>query len=242
MYEKCIGNNFTMIGTQLMPIDNRESNDRIPVCYNRVLDDLQAGHQCWLMFCHEDFEMQERISEILAGVDKSIIYGPIGGELYPGRILWKARVKGFEEQCAKDGSNLRVVGGDPGNNRTVDTVDCQCLIVHSSLVEKYHLRFDEQLSFDFYTEDFSANAFIRHGIKTEVLPMKCRHWSDGSIQKRFFDQKAYLDQKYPKWEFFGSAGYTFGKGRSVFRRLQINGRRIVSKHCPWLERVIMKMI
>ena len=40
----------------------------------------------------------------------------------------------------------------------VQTFDCQCLIIHSSLINRYKLRFDENLTFDLYVEDFCANA------------------------------------------------------------------------------------
>ena len=78
----------------------------------------------------------------------------------------------------------------------VDTFDCQCLIVHSTLIGKYSLRFDPSFSFDLYVEDFCINSFEKYGIVSKVLPMKCRHWSHGKLTDRFYSSKSYLGGKY----------------------------------------------
>ena len=51
----------------------------------------------------------------------------------------------------------------------VDTVDCQCLIVHSDLIKKYHLRFDEHLQFHFYAEEFCIMASEKYNIPSYAL-------------------------------------------------------------------------
>ena len=77
----------------------------------------------------------------------------------------------------------------------MDTFDCQCLIVHSSLVERFSLRFDENFTFDLYVEDFCISAFENHGVISRILPMDCRHWSYGSVSDRFMRLKEYLSSK-----------------------------------------------
>ena len=78
----------------------------------------------------------------------------------------------------------------------MDTFDCQCLVVHSSLIRRYGLRFDERLSFDLYVEDFCVGAYERYGIESHILLMECHHFSQGSIGQRFYEALACLQEKY----------------------------------------------
>mgnify|MGYP003571432046 CR=1 FL=1 len=126
-------------------------------------------------------------------MDKNCLYGPIGafvdkfgkGHLY-GRIL----------QSHKDGTHVVTLGEFVDVPTKVNTFDCQCIIMHSSLIEKYHLRFDENLLFDLYVEDFCIHAFEKYQIASKVLQVNCQHWSRGVLQKRFFEKHAYLQDKY----------------------------------------------
>ena len=71
------------------------------------------------------------------------------------------------------------------------------MVVHSSLVNKYNLGFDANLSYDFYTEAFEIDAYEEHGIPTCILPVKARHYSYGNMNnRRFFSQRRYLWEKY----------------------------------------------
>ena len=96
----------------------------------------------------------------------------------------------------KDGSSAEFVGTDNCNLKQADTFDCQCLIVHSSLVKKYGLRFDENLTFDLYVEEFCINAYEKYKITSRILQIKCQHWSKGNIGERWYRQFEYLQNKY----------------------------------------------
>lgn len=239
MYGKCIADNPYCSGCELLVLDNGVNNEFIPVLYNRVLDALNDGNPRWIVLCHEDFRPLEDVADLLARADQSHVYGPIGGLLtarrswVPGGV-WEGVAFGEIVESEKDGTGARTYGAKVPINTVVETVDCQCLIVHSTLVKKFDLRFDERLSFDLYTEDFCLGAFLNHGIQTAILPMKCQHFSRGKILPRFFEQKAYLDQKYPKAEAFGCVGYTIGGGRTVMRRLQKKIRAFLDRHARFL--------
>lgn len=247
MYRKCIAENPCCSDSECCMLDNRVENECIPVLYNRVLDALGAGDSRWLIFCHEDFMPKERFIPWLERADKKRLYGPIGGILVNKRSwlfggLWCGEYKGCIVQSEKDGSGECLYGTPVPMDSIVETVDCQCLVVHSSLIRDYGLRFDEALSFDLYVEDFCLSAKLRHGISTAILPINCQHFSPGNLVSRFFSQKEYLDAKYPFAEAFGCVGYTIGGGRTIIRRMQKRVRAFLDRNAKFLVRGYFRLI
>lgn len=247
MFHRCVAGNPNNQDCRIKFFDNRDANENVPVLYNRFLDEYDYSRSAWFVFCHEDFELLEPIDGILEGMDDNSIYGPIGGILKPRMRwllggVWSGELKGFIVESAKDGSGLRHVGDGSTTGTVVDTVDCQCLVVHSNLIKKHHLRFDGILSFDLYTEDFCLHAYLKSNVLTRVLAVKCHHYSPGSLSQRFFAQKQYLDSKYPDTEAQGSVGYTIGGGKTPFRRMQKKLRRVMDEKCPWLVKLIFKLL
>lgn len=247
MYEACIASNPCCADCELRSLDNRTANEWITILYNRVLDGLTESDTRWLVFCHEDFKPLVSLLPLLEQADENKIYGTIGGVMVPRRRwllggVWPGEVRGEIVQSEKDGSGARTYGVRMPLDTLVETVDCQCLIVHTSLVRKFGLRFDENLSFDLYTEDFCLGAYLNYGIQTAILPLKCQHFSHGNIQPRFFEQKAYLDRKYPTAESFGSVGYTIGGGRTVMRRFQKRVRAFLDVHARFVVDWYFKVI
>jgi len=88
--------------------------------------------------------------------------------------------------------------------QTVDTVDCCCLVVHSSLIKKYGLRFDEHFDFHLYSEDFSLNAWYTYGVRTKAVQMAARHMSFGDTSQNFHTSLEYLRTKYKEKNFVGT--------------------------------------
>lgn len=247
MYRKCIEKNPFCSDCARWMLDNRDENERIPVLYNRVLDALGDEDSRWLVFCHEDFMLKERLVPLLERADKRRLYGPIGGVLVNKRSwllggLWCGEYRGCIVQIEKDGSGARLLGMSVPMDCVVETVDCQCLIVHSSLIRAYGLRFDEALSFDLYVEDFCLGAKLRHGISTAILPLSCQHFSPGNLVARFFLQKEYLDAKYPSAEAFGCVGYTIGGGRTFVRRMQKRIRAFLDRNAKFVVRWYFRLI
>jgi len=246
MYDKCIGSN-SHVHAELIQIDNTEKNESISKCYNKFLDGYNYSQQAWFVFCHEDFELLEDIQPFLKSLDSTKLYGPIGAKLEHAHAWLLGGVPtqqnlGSELESNKDGSALHQSGIAVPAHTIVDTFDCQCLIVHSSLIKKHNLRFDEKLTFDLYVEAFCADAFVRHGITSELLQFKCHHWSYGKVCERYFKALQHLDRKYPRYEFPSTVGYTFGAGRTFMRRRQRALRRFLDKHCPWIAKLAIKII
>ena len=228
MYERCLKGNPFLSGGELCPIDNREKNEGVPVCYNRFLESRPKNESAWYVFCHEDFELKESISALLDGLDMNALWGPIGAMT---RVRWgiyhKWRMLGSVEECAKDGSNVHEIGTSVPVGTPVETFDCQCLIVHSSLVQREGLRFDENLSFDLYIEEFCMAAKEKAGVMSRILPLAARHWSGGSVQERYYAQEAHVNKKYPKSCYTGTSSLVLGGSPPFFRRVTVALMRLL---------------
>lgn len=219
MYEKCIAANPSCKGAQLHPIDNREKNEFIPVCYNRFLDQCDLSEDKWIVFCHEDFQPHESLYGWLENADKNSLHGPIGvvTKNYLG-LYYKWVFLGKIETSDRLGGAKRTLGERVCAGTRVDTFDCQCLIVHSSLLRRTGMRFDEHLSFDLYVEDFCIQANENHAVSSVILPFRCQHWSDSLAQARYDGQLSYLKQKWPNVCYTGTCAHMIGGGIGFFRR------------------------
>ena len=230
MYTKCIARNGNCLGCEIVAIDNREANDGIGVCYNRFIESRSADEDAWYVFCHEDFELLEYLPPRLDKLEQNALWGPIGAAtevvfgVYPKWVL-----RGLIEECRKDGTAVHPVGTSVGEGTSVETFDCQCLIVHSTLIHRLGLRFDERLTFDLYVEDFCISAMERVGIISRILPIKARHWSGGSVQPRYYEQEAYLNDKWPRCCYTGTSSWIIGGKASRVRRVVAFMKSLVAR-------------
>lgn len=245
MYDLCVGKNRLLRTCAFAAVDNNAENLGLAVRYNAFLDAYDYSRPAWLVFCHEDFEMKEDFS-FLDGLDRNVIWGPIGAATVRRRPwlfggAWCNRIVGSVEECGKSGAGARTFGNPCAKGTEVDTLDCMCLIVHSSLVRKFSLRFDPCLTFDLYAEDFCIAAREMHGVRSMVAPMKCLHRSKGSITARFHSQLGRLDRKYPRTERFSTTGYGIGGGATAMRRVQKRFRRFCDRRCPWLAKALLRI-
>lgn len=217
LYKKCITANPFVINSKgkITCLNNIGQNKAVSVLYNSFLDTYDYSKEAWLIFCHNDWELLQDINPILAGLDKNNLYGPIGirNIYYNNKILKLFCGSCFEEK--RDGTSRHIIGNPTGTLKQVDTFDCQCLIVHSSLVKKYNLRFDDKLVWHLYVEDFCINAFLSHNIKSYVVGIKCCHHSDAGYSKtvapEYMESLEYLNEKYPNDIFAGVITYIGGK-------------------------------
>lgn len=196
LYNRLVASNVFFRNAQFVTFDNRKDNKFISVRYNQFLDSYDYSQAAWFVFCHEDWELQSDISEKLLSAPTDCLYGPIGTVLVPENDIYRLCMLGYVKNSDKNGKNIRFYGNKCADFAKVDTFDCQCLIVHSDLVQKFNLRFDKNLQFDLYVEDFCINAFEQHGIESRILGIKCQHYSYGSILDRFKQNFAYLKEKY----------------------------------------------
>ena len=206
MYNRCIANNCNLSGCVLCPIDNTVKNERITTCYNRFLRELDYSTSGWIVFCHEDWEPKEDLAKRIEKLDKNSLWGPIGAVTRRRFLVWgQWRLVGQIEECLKNGDGLSLAGSLADEGEKVDTLDCCCCIVHSSLLNRLNFRFDEQLSFDLYIEDFCISANVSNSVASKILPVKCCHWSKGSVLPRYYRQEEYVNSK---WRALGAGAYT----------------------------------
>lgn len=194
LYARCVSSNVFNAGADFVCFDNTRDNVGVAGRYNSFLDSYDYSKPAWFVFCHEDWELLEDIRPKLAGLPEDSLYGPIGNATLVTDSRICSYTRGFCRQCDREGKR-RVRCRGLFRTGEVDTFDCQCLIVHSSLVERFSLRFDENFTFDLYVEDFCISAFENHGVISRILPMDCRHWSYGSVSDRFMRLKEYLSSK-----------------------------------------------
>ncbi len=193
MYDACVKNNSFFTGAELFPFDNRTENKGVSARYNEFLDAYDYSRPDWLMFCHEDWKLLEDYRVRLSELNKETLYGSIGVFVCDNT---STEVRGAIAHSDKDGANKEKAGYAAPTGTPVSTFDCQCLLVHSDLIQKYHLRFDENLLWDLYVEDFCIAAKENHNISSQIVQLACYHLSQGNIQPRFFKKLAYLRQKY----------------------------------------------
>jgi len=230
MYNRCVAHNSYANMHTLNAIDNRSQNDHISILYNQFLEAYDYTKPAWLMFCHEDFEIKQDVSPLLVLLDKTVLYGPIGAKTsirYFGMYyVWQ--LLGQITESNKDGSNPRLIGKPVPAGTPIETFDCQCLIVHSELIRKTGLRFDERLSFDLYIEDFCIQAKEEFNVASCILPFNCQHWSSGNIKERYHQQEKYLNAKYPYCCYTATSSYSIGMP-NLIRLVNDFAKRLLKK-------------
>jgi len=223
--------NKNLHGCKLNFFDNNQTNLGIPKRYNQFLDQYDFSRKSWFIFCHEDFLINDRFfQEKLEKLDQNFIYGPIGANftkknfkipfsdkfsnLKLVELKINTKLLGNLIQRNKAGKNKKKLGqAQIVEQSSVDTLDCCCMIIHSGLINLHKLRFDENLNFDLYIEDFCINSKEKYQIYTKVFNFECEHWSEGKITQRYFKQLELLDKKYPKCLYAGTCS-SLGAGSS----------------------------
>jgi hypothetical protein len=201
VYNRNVLSSAFMTEHPILKYDNREANIPIPSRYNDAIDKLLASnYHGWIFFVHNDFSLLEPLDRLVEGLDHTQLYGSIGavrnnnGKKLVGEIL-----EGHNGKLIYHGSRI----DEP---TLVDTVDCQCLLVHTDLLRAHPLRFDEHelLSFHQYVEEFCIHASVNYGIQTYVLPIRCKHTSFGTLNRALDLAVDYINAKYPSTNWAGT--------------------------------------
>lgn len=176
-------------------INTPSCNISIATHYNRFIDEiiLPEKKDGWVIFCHQDFEWLEDPSTKLATLNPQIIYGPVGMQSRKLPILHNCFVYG--RSYCQIPTETFICGHTSKYPQLVDTLDCCCIFMHSSLLKKYKLRFDDYFDFHCYVEDFCLAAFEKK-IVVYAIQLACHHHSDGKLDKLFFERYDQLCKKY----------------------------------------------
>lgn len=218
-YKKCISDNPFVeypSNIRLVDFDNTKDNVYISKRYNSFLNSYDLDNEAWFVFCHCDWELQEDINPILKSLDKTGFYGPVGSKLHFIKDKIYRELTGGCYERRRDGSGLHFIGKRLINSEYTDTFDCQAFIVHSSLIKKYRLRFDENLQWDLYIEDMCIGAKQKYGINSYAIKLDCCHWSGYHVTpKSYYDSLKYINHKYPDGLWGGTVSLIGGKDIEV---------------------------
>ena len=94
MYERCMMSNSFFAEAELCPVDNSERNEAIPVCYNGFIKSRSAKELSWHVFCHEDFELRDRLVAIVECLDKGASWWPIGVVTHKAYVGFSRKIAG----------------------------------------------------------------------------------------------------------------------------------------------------
>jgi hypothetical protein len=205
IYNQLVKENPFNKGAQFFTIDNTVTNKGLGTRYNEFLDNYDYNREDWIVFCHEDWEVKENLEPILSTLDKGAFHGPVG-------VDFESTFRGRFYHCHRDGSGLSPLGRPCKTGTIVSTFDCLCLIVHSSLIQQYNLRFDENLKFDLYVEDFCIRGSETYGIDSKIVCVQCCHHSRRRAAQSFYDALDYVRGKYkhPKKMYISTCGLIVG--------------------------------
>ena len=216
IFDKVVKNNENIKNAELFAYDNTKDNVGIPSRYNSFLSDAVGSDSndskdFWCVFIHQDFGIMEDINSVVAKLDKNSIYGAVGVKIFKG-LFWGKKHELNQEVSFGFKNELKLTYGRilQGNNdfnfkphgrklyfrATVDAIDCCCIIIHSSLIRKHNLRFDENLSFHMYAEELCYSAKKNYKIKTKVVQMNCYHMGKGTFNDEYRKSAQYLKDKF----------------------------------------------
>jgi len=212
IFDNVVKNNENVKNCEVFAYDNTKENTAITKRYNdfidtNVLSDVSESKDFWCVFIHQDFGFMEDVDLKFEKLSKDFIYGPIGAKVFKGfffgkrdenKIGFKTTFKLIlgEIMQGQNDFNLKKYGHKAFFKPTVDSVDCCCVIIHSSLIRKYNLRFDENLSFHMYAEELCYRAKKDYKIQAKVAQMKCFHLGKGVLNEEFYQAAQYLKDKF----------------------------------------------
>jgi len=210
LYDRCIRNSENINGYELIPYDNTRENIGIAKRYNDFIEKniLNSDEDFWIIFCHQDFGFYTDPYEKLKDLDTNFIYGATGVVEYSIRKFKKSKLRFINKKVRKalgrinqfrkrkDGQFFEIHGKFLDKPEIVNTVDCCCLALHSSLIKKFNLKFDENLDWHLYSEELSVNAKKNYGVLTKAVQFDAFHIGEGFCDENFYKSWDYILDKH----------------------------------------------
>lgn len=217
IFDKVVINNENLKNCKFFVYDNSKENIAITKHYNHYIENIGHGiiddapmdtNDYWCLFIHQDFGILENIDPILKKLNKNNIYGAVGIKILKGLFFGKCGTKrklGFKNELkltfgrilqGNNDFNFQKHGLKAFLQPSVNAIDCCCILIHSSIIKKYNLRFDENLDFHMYAEELCYRAKQEHNIKTKVVQLKCFHLGKGHVDAHFQRSTQYLKAKF----------------------------------------------
>ena len=178
----------------------KTSGRNLSEIFNSFIDVYDFAEESWLIFAKNGFELLCSPILITEKLDRNVIYGVMGGKAIESNGKFANIRKGHEFE--KDEFNSLIFNEpDSFDDIDVDTIDSRCLIIHSSLIEKFNLRFDEQFVSDYFVEDLCLRAKKENNVETKVINIDCVYHLDNDSNEN--DLKL-LQSKHREMPFGGS--------------------------------------
>ncbi len=215
IFDKVVKNNKNLKNCDIWGYDNTKDNVAVTKYYNDFIEkNISMTSDFWCLFIHQDFGIMEDIDLLVRKLNRKHIYGAVGNKTYRGFFFGqKDKYKPFGIKSrfgisfrsmklwgmilqGNNDDNFITIGQKAFFSKTVDAIDCCCIMLHSSMIEKYKLRFDENLNFHMYVEELCYNAKKNYKIKIKVVQMKCFHMGRGSYDEEFIKSAQYLKDKF----------------------------------------------
>jgi hypothetical protein len=227
LYDALFTRNPNLQGCRLAPIDNREKNEAVTVCYNRFLDQYDYADPGWIVFAHQDFEFLEPLAPWLPRLSPDSIYGPYGARTrrYLG-LYYRWMLSGQIFMSTREGRNRLLSGNPAALGEQTETFDCCCFLLHADWVKKTGFRFDENLKFDLYAEDLCIQAQEHHATKARMLPVRSQHYAYHPVPSRYYEQEAYLNRKYPRCCYTAQCSHYLGNPNWIWKT-QVRIKRLL---------------
>lgn len=209
LYDTLVKANKNLESCEIIGYNNTKTNTAITKLYNNFIDKYvdESQKDFWCFFIHQDFGFMEDINLIIQRLDPNFVFGTIGIKFNDEFSFKRDESSSPENKIPISSTVGQILQGDNGLNfhsygvkleepQIANAIDCCCIILHSSLIKKYNLHFDENLKFHMYAEDICYKAKSEYGIETKVVPTKCFHIGQGSLNKDFQEAAQYLKDKY----------------------------------------------
>ena len=207
IFNKVVKNNENLTDCEIVSYDNTLENISITKRYNdfishNIENKADSEASFWTIFIHQDFGFMENLNLVLEKLDTNCIYGAIGATMQNGVYLCEEDTMYFYPAIhgrilqGNNDFNFTEFGPILDEQKVVDSLDCCCIMIHSSLIKKYNLKFDENLNFHMYAEELCYRVKNEHEIKTKVVQMNCFHIGRGVLNDEFTDSVAYLKTKF----------------------------------------------
>ncbi len=199
-FNRCIKNNENLKDFEVICYDNTIENIGIPERYNTFISSIKENDDYWVAFIHQDFIFNENPLEKLTKLSKECVYGPVGINRqliffrYKPKFIFKIYRRCMLGRIYQ-GEGSYMIGAKVDDNPKVKTIDCCCCFIHSSLIYKHKLKFDENLKFHMYVEEMCYLA-KKLRIDTKIIQLDCRHISEGNINDELRESALYLKKKY----------------------------------------------
>ncbi|MDL2306903.1 class I SAM-dependent methyltransferase [Desulfovibrio sp. OttesenSCG-928-C06] len=206
-YKKRYAINKALHGFKLLQADCPNSAsvaERLNAGLEEFLNDLEPNAGGWLIISPDNLEFT--LPPVVDGISEDSIYGVFGA-----RVVTNMRRKKFIEYTGRleaahnymhSPSQLLefccTYGGNFHEGAKVDVLGLHCLLVHSSLLIRHKLRFDEALKTSCIAEDFCLQA-AKHGIASRVMTQTCRLHIDSQSKaqsQESLDDYVYYAQKH----------------------------------------------